>query len=201
MVNSVHAFTDILASQFLLYSIITKNFGAATLGLFAIMMRYSKAPLALISGVVSQLYYTEASRLKSENQSLISIFIKCQKIILVLLVPILSVILFFGPKFFEIYLGANWKEAGLFAQIMCPALLLNFLCSVVSTTPLVFNQQKKSYLFSLAGYTLSLGVLFFSALLKLSFITALIFYSVSLCCYYGSLLIWYYKLIHKNNQK
>ena len=105
IINSLHAFTDIFATQFLLFWLITRNYGAAALGLFAIMNRYLRAPLSLISGAVGQLYYREASNAKNNNESIISIFNKSVRITTFASAPLVLIIFFFGPDIFAIYLG------------------------------------------------------------------------------------------------
>jgi O-antigen/teichoic acid export membrane protein len=197
MINSLHAFTDILATQFLLFALITGNYGALQVGLFAVMNRYLRAPLALISSTVSQLYYREASTLKNQHLSIKNLFNKSQGMIAVVLIPVSLVIVFFGPQLFTWYLGSQWTASGNYARIMLPAVLMNFLCSTVSSTPILFEKQKTAYLFSVVGYVFSLSSIVIGAYLKLDFSAMLWIYSIVLTLYYLSLFIWYRYLISK----
>ncbi len=197
LVNSFHAFTDIVATQFLLFSLLSGNYGATQLGLFALMNRYLRAPLGLISGTVSQLYYREASSLKNNKQSLKALFNKSQGIILLFLIPVIIVIVGWGPQLFTLYLGNQWTLSGNYARVMLPAVILNFLCSTVSSTPLIFERQKTAYLFSLIGYTMSLSSIVLCAYLKFDFSIMLWCYSIVLSIYYLALFIWYRIIINK----
>jgi len=198
MINSLHAFTDYFAGQFLLIGIITREYGLITLGLFSISYRYLIAPIQLVAGAVSQVYYRDASEKVNLEQKALPVFYQTLKICLLFAVPMAIVILIWGEDLFTIYLGQQWSNAGKFAQILMPALFLNFLVSPLSTTPLIFKKQKKAFLITLVGYTICLGSLLISSFLKISFAYALGIYTCCLAAYYIFLLFWYRSLILKN---
>ena len=105
------------------------------------------------------------------------------------------VIVTMGPTLFEWYLGKDWRDSGTFARIMAPAILFNFLASVVSTTPLLLKKQKAAYVFSIMGYILSLGTLLIGSYLSTSFEEVLYAYSAVLSLYYIFLLVWYRSIL------
>ncbi|MFM7016903.1 MAG: lipopolysaccharide biosynthesis protein [Bacteroidota bacterium] len=201
MVNSLHAFTDILATQFLLFGIISHQFGITALGLFALTNRYLKAPLVLISGALSQLYYSEASGFVHQGRSIKPIYLRTIRMMLVVLIPFAIVIFFFGKDLFNWYLGPKWIEAGTITVYLIPVLVTNFICSCVSTTPVLMKQQKTAYVFSLVGYALGLGVLFVSSLYNVEFKSALLMYSFAMSLFYIVLSSWYFQLIAKFEHK
>ena len=200
MVNSIHAFTDILATQFLLYWLITNNFGALALGLFSVMNRYLRAPLNLVGSAVGQLYFREVGAKRGDTTEQLKLFYRSIRIISMVTIPAMVIILLKGPWIFEIYLGENWREAGVLAQIMSPAILFNFLASVVSTTPLIFEKQKPAYIIGLSGHLLSLGALFIGSFGAFTFHQILVVYSGVLSLYYLFLIFWYRSLIIKAAQ-
>lgn len=195
MINSLHAFTGIFAEQFLLFFLITRNYGALILGLFAVMNRYVRAPLNLVGSAVSQIYYREASEAKNNNTSVIPLFNKSVKIVALVSIPLLLIVIFFGTDIFAIYLGEKWRMAGMYARIMSPCILFSFLCSPVSTTPLIYQKQKTAYMFGLTGFTLSFGLLYFGIYQGYSFETSLWMFSIGMTLYYISLLLWYRSLV------
>ncbi len=197
MVNSLHAFTDILATQFLLFGIISHQYGVTALGLFALTNRYLKAPLVLISGALSQLYYSEASGFIHQSRSVKPIYIRTLKMMLMVLLPFALVIFFFGEDLFTWYLGPKWKDAGTITVYFIPLLVTNFICSCVSSTPILMKQQKTAYVFSIVGYALGLGVLFISSVYKVEFKSALLIYSLGMSLFYIVLSSWYFQLISK----
>lgn len=197
IINSLHAFTDIFATQFLLFWLITRNYGAVALGLFAIMSRYLRAPLALIGSAVGQLYYREASLARNNDRSIVPVFNKSVAIAAAASIPAILIVFFFGPDIFALYLGEKWRSAGEYARIMAPALLFISIASPVSATPVIYQKQKISYLYSTAGYLISLGAVFVAARNNSDFTTTLMWYSGTVTLFYIGLLVWYRSLIRQ----
>lgn len=197
MVNSLHAFTDILATQFILFYLITVYFSKEELGLFFLMHRFVRAPIVLISSSVSQLYYVEASKAIQQNESGLPMAFKTIKTASLFAIPFLIVLIFFAPSIFSWYLGSEWREAGVYAQYLAPMFFLSFFVSPLSGTPLIFNKQKASFLISLIGYVFTLGSILLGYLLHFTFAETLILYSISFCLLYLVLLIWYLSLLRK----
>jgi O-antigen/teichoic acid export membrane protein len=200
MINSLHAFTDLVATSFLLLGIISNHFGLTALGMFALMNRYLRAPLALVSGTLAQLYYREAGALLGQKRSIKPIFLRTQRLMLLVLVPVTIVILVWGPDIFALYLGEKWRNAGVYAKFLLPAIISNFITSAISSSPLLFNKQRWAYVFSVSGYALSLSALYLTASLHWQFQYALLAYACVLVVYYLSLVAWYYSLIIKHDR-
>jgi len=195
IINSLHAFTDIFVTQFILFWLITRNYGAVTLGLFAIMTRYLRAPLSLIGSAVGQLYYREASIAKNNNQSILPVFNKSVRITATAAIPAMVIVFFFGPDIFAIYLGEQWRLAGEYAKIMAPALVFISITSPVSATPVIYQQQKNSFLYSTLAYVLILGVVFLGSIEGYTFKTIVGLYSAATSAFYLGLFLWYRSLI------
>lgn len=198
LINSLHAFTDIFATQFFIFWLITNNYGLLVLGLFSMMNRYLRAPIQLVTGAVSQIYYKEATECVNNQTSSIPIIKKTLKICLFFALPFILVISLWGPDLFAWYLGAEWREAGEYARIMAPALFVNFIFSPIGITPIIFNKQKLSYLFSIFGYGASLGLLLAVSALGYSFTVALWTYSICLTIHQILLGLWYISLSKKS---
>ena len=197
MINSLHAFTDLFFSQFLLFAIITRGFGAVHLGLFYMMAKYLKAPVRLISGSVGQLYYREANEQLINKKSVSIIFRHSLKTTLFFAFPFLVVVLFFAPVIFKLYLGDQWESSGNYAQIMAFPIFLSFLTSPVSSTTILYRKQKTAFIISLIGYLISILALYYGIVNNYNFIESLKIYAIAQSLYYSTLLLWYYKLTHQ----
>jgi O-antigen/teichoic acid export membrane protein len=197
MINSFHAFTDIFATQFFIFWLITNEYGMLALGLFSMMNRYLRAPIQLVTGAVSQIYYKEASECANNQTSSIPVVKKTIKICLIFALPFILIITIWGPELFSWYLGEQWREAGEYARIMAPALLVNFIFSPISTTPLIFNKQKLAFILSILGYVLSLAALMIISYLGYSFHIALWGYSICLTLHSIFVGGWYIYLAKK----
>lgn len=194
LINSLHAFTDIFATQFFIFWLITNNYGMLALGLFSMMNRYLRAPIQLVTGAVSQIYYKEATQCVNNQTSSIPIIKKTLKICLFFALPFIIIISIWGPQLFAWYLGSEWREAGEYARIMAPALFVNFIFAPIGITPIIYNKQRYAFLFSLLGYIASLGSLLIVSSFGFSFTTALWSYSICLTIHQVLLGFWYISL-------
>lgn len=200
LINSLHAFSDIFISQFFLYWIISKYFGYLELGLFAMMNKYVKAPIVLISSSVSQLFYIEAGKAINAGKSLFPIVKKTVRTSILFAIPFTIVVIALGPIIFKWYLGNNWEEAGKYARCMAPMLFMYFILSPISGLPILMEKQKAAFFISLSGYAFTLVTLFIGLWFDLSFLNTLYLYGFVYGLFYLTLLIWYYQLIKKRNE-
>lgn len=194
LINSLHAFTDIFATQVVLFWIISSYFGVPELGMFAMMHRYVRAPIILITSSVSQLFYVEAGKAINEGRSVVPLLKRTLLTSGAFAIPFLLVLFFFGPQLFSWYLGAKWEMAGVYAVCIMPMLLMNFVLSPISGIPILFNKQRTAFGLSILGYTIALGSLFVGAYLNWSFKDALWLYSGGYTVYNLINLFWYYSI-------
>jgi O-antigen/teichoic acid export membrane protein len=199
LINSLHAFTDIFITQFLLYWVISSYFGFLELGLFAMMNKYVKAPIILVSTSVSQLFYVEAGKAINQGASLFPIVKKTVRTSVLFAIPFTIVLLVLGPWIFKIYLGTKWEAAGVYAQSLAPMLFLYFILSPISGLPILLNKQKGAFAFSVLGYSFTIFALFIGIWLQLDFSKTLIIYGAAFALFYLMMLVWYYTLIKKRN--
>jgi O-antigen/teichoic acid export membrane protein len=199
LINSLHAFTDIFITQFLLYWVISSYFGFLELGLFAMMNKYVKAPIILVSTSVSQLFYVEAGKAINNGASLFPIVKKTVRTSVLFAIPFTIVLLLLGPWIFKIYLGTKWEAAGVYAQSLAPMLFLYFILSPISGLPILLNKQKGAFALSILGYTFTILALFIGIWLQLDFSKTLIIYGAAFALFYLLMLVWYYTLIKKRN--
>lgn len=197
-INAIHAFSDIFFAQVVLFGLITNSYGVAVTGVFLMMDKYLRAPVRLVGSSVGQLYYKEAAQLKNEGKSPVSIFNRSLGITSMFAVPFLIVIIYFGPDLYEWYLTSKFRASGELAQIMAFPIAMNLLVSPLSSTPLIYNQQKKAFLLSMLGYALSIGGLVLAVLSGKEIQEAIKYYAAGMFIYYLILLAWYRYLIRSN---
>lgn len=201
LINSLHAFTDVFITQFLLYWVISSYFGFLELGLFAMMNKYVKAPIVLISSSVSQLFYVEAGKAINQKISLFPIVKKTVRTSVLFAIPFTIVLLLLGPWVFKIYLGNKWEVAGIYAQCLAPMLFLYFILSPISGLPILLNKQKSAFIFSVIGYSFTILALFIGIWLDLNFTKTLILYGGAFALFYFMILVWYFTLIKRQNAR
>jgi O-antigen/teichoic acid export membrane protein len=200
LINSLHAFSDIFITQFLLFWMISSYFGLIELGLFAMMNKYIKAPIVLVSSSVSQLFYVEAGKAINKGISLFPIIKKTVRTSVLFAIPFTVVLISLGPEIFRWYLGEKWEIAGVYAQYLSPMLFLYFVISPISGLPILLQKQKQAFIFSLIGSSFTIFIFFLGIYFKLQFVQTLFLYGLAFTAFYLLTLLWYFTLIKKRNE-
>lgn len=197
LVNSVHTLADTFSQQFFLFWLITYFFGAETLGLFSIVIRYLRIPIQLIGNALSQVFYKDAAQTYQDKNSLKRLFLKNLKMTLLFALPFLLFIGLGGRIIFTFYLGDQWTQAGVFAQYYVLSMFFYFLILPVNSLPLVVDKQELNFVFAIINYILSLGTIIVMAILGYSFAKILIAYTIVQSVVYICTGLWYYYLAYK----
>jgi len=143
-INTLHAFIDMLQSSGVIL-LVSKYFGNTILGFYSLTMRILNAPATLIGSAVSQVFYQEASETFNNKGDLRPLIIKTIVMLGLMALPIFILIVLFAPTVFTLVFGAQWKDAGVYAQILSPWILLRFVYSPVSQIPLLLGKQKEYF--------------------------------------------------------
>ena len=129
------------ASYSLISLFIGQMFGMQMVGLYAISFAVLGLPLSVISGNVSKVYFSEASKEASE----IGNFYRCTKRTLLLMLPIsflLWVTMFYLiPILVPIIYGDSYTESGDFVKILAIMFSIRFVSSSLNTGLVVANKQ------------------------------------------------------------
>lgn len=200
LINSLHAFTDIFATQFLLFWVISTEFGLKELGFFAMMHRYVRQPVVLITSSVSQIFYAEVSSALNEGKSPLPMLKRTISTSMIFSLPFVVVIYFFAPPLFSWYFGEDWLVSGEYARLIIPILFMMFLVSPISGIPILFNRQRTAYLIATAGYIVTLGSFYVATLFHWNFSDALLLYASCHAALQAVYLLWMYSLIKQRSQ-
>jgi len=140
-------------------------------------------PLSLLGNSAGQALYAEAARERDPRRVREMAQQTQRRLFLIALVPT-GILLLFGERMFGFVFGAQWREAGVYAQILSISLLFQF-CSA----PLMqlMNLVAKQVLFLLInlGRILMIGMVAGSTLaLNLDIYGFVTYYSIVLCVFY-----------------
>jgi O-antigen/teichoic acid export membrane protein len=134
-------------------------------GYYYLVQKIMGMPTVLISSAISDVFREEASTSFKKNGNAKHIFeVVFKKLFLLSIIPFLFLLLFVQDLFIIVF-GANWSEAGLFAQILTPMFFLQFIASPLSYILYITDNQKLNLL-------MQLGMFFF---VLLSFLCGYIF--------------------------
>lgn len=129
--------------------IITFYFGNAQVGLFSMAMTLFSVPINIISTSVSDVYRQRATEEYRQKGSCLASFDKIMWVLTVLGVAFLLIFEWFLPSLTALFLGSQWYEAGRFAQILAPAMVLMFVSNSLSGMFIVAERQRAFFFWQL----------------------------------------------------
>jgi teichuronic acid exporter len=155
--NLPHVFVD-LARDLVIASVIWSLYGKSIYGSYDHAFRMLKLPIVFIGAAIGQVFFRRCTQLLHEQQSLFPLAFRTVLVLAGLSILPFVLIAVAGPQLFTFVFGDNWREAGIFAAIMVPWLLINFLSSPISHLPVLLNRQRTFFWLNLAGTVLLLLV-------------------------------------------
>ncbi len=146
--------------------LITSFFSVGIAGFYALANRMLLLPMSLIGSSIGQVYFQEASKIKSNKDALRNLTLTIyKKLVMIGTIPI-SIIIVYGDVIFTFVFGDEWKISGEFAQILGIWILFVFISSPLSNLLVVLEKQKESLYFNILIFisrvlSIVLGFIFF----------------------------------------
>ena len=187
-VNTPHVLMDTLQSSGLVF-ILASFFGDVVLGLYALMMRVLMAPVSMIGTSVAQVFYKQASEVRNHGGDVSALMQSVTTKLALFSWPIFACFMFLAPDMFQFIFGEKWREAGEFAQILTPWVAVHFVVMPIMQLPMIFNEQRRAFLFGIVGNALMLSTIFFGGYIgdvKMGFVLL----SFCMVIYFGALYLW-----------
>lgn len=171
-----------LQAPFILFPALFTPFAA---GLFFFGQRILVLPASLINRAVNQVFFGEAAGMESNSSELQVLSLRLTLTLLAIYLPLYGGLSLVGRDLFTFIFGANWAEAGYYAQILAPMVLFWSIASPLSGLLVVGNRLSESLVFTISELLLKMLSIFVGAALG-SIITTLMMITVS-----GLLLCWF----------
>ncbi|RKX22387.1 MAG: hypothetical protein DRP35_02020 [Candidatus Zixiibacteriota bacterium] len=121
---------------------ISRYFDADILGQYALSLRVLLIPLNLIGVSIGQVYFQRLAKEKQVSKDISRTVEKTFIKLLYFAIPGCLILLLFSQNLFEIIFGNEWSTAGVFTQILAPAMAIRFITSPLTTTFGVSNRQE-----------------------------------------------------------
>jgi O-antigen/teichoic acid export membrane protein len=166
--------------------------GLGAVGGYNLAMRMLGLPIGFIGEAISNVFRQRATEDYHRTGSCRGVFIKTFKsLALISIVPTI-VILLFGPDLFQWAFGHNWRESGVYSQILIVMMMLKLIVSPLSYTFFIVEKLQLDFIFHLGilattALSLYLGLAFFD--LK----TGLLLFCISYSFWYLNYLFMGYK--------
>ena len=152
-------------------------FTTAIAGFYMLIQRVIGGPLAIVGGAIGDVFRQEASRAYLENGECTNEYKNTFiKLLLISLMPF-GIFIFVAPDLFALVFGEDWREAGIYAQILTPMFLLQFITNPLSAMFLIVEKQKldllwQSCLLTMTGAAFLIGYVFRDVILTITLFSA-----------------------------
>jgi len=177
--------------------IIAYFFDAVILGLFGMALRLLRTPVAMIGTAVGKVFFQKSSEsVQNRSTDLPSLVLKIMGRMALVGLPIFSLIFFLAPTAFAWYLGEEWRQAGVIAQIISPYLFLYFAIVPMAYLPMAVKEQPTSLMIEVATTIAKFLALWFGAKTG-SYVTAFTWFTIVSCITIALTGYWYYRIAHK----
>lgn len=170
--------------------LITGRLGPMAAGQFGLTQRVIAAPLGLVGSSIVSVFRQEVSETYRGFDDCLPLYLKTlRSLAFVALVPF-ALLAFFGPEIFLTVFGDEWRQAGVFAQILAPFIFLRFIASPLSYMLFLANRQYSDLLWQVILLVLTAGIFLMASDIDL----AVILYSAIGSVMYSVNLLMSYKV-------
>ncbi len=111
-------------------------------GLYGMAIRILEQPIRLISTSTQSVFYQKASKMFSNKISFYNLYLETSKGLLKIFILPAIIVLFFGPTLFTFFLGNQWYDAGVIAQLLIIWLTIGFIKTPSTMTFSIIGKQK-----------------------------------------------------------
>jgi O-antigen/teichoic acid export membrane protein len=115
------------------------------LGYYGQAYRLIVAPSSIITGAVSDVFRQKADQDYKEKGNAKDVFIRTVKILFMIMIVPCVVVALFGPWIFKILFGAQWVEAGVYAQVLIIMMLPKFVVSPLTYMYTIARKQREDF--------------------------------------------------------
>jgi teichuronic acid exporter len=151
---------NILSNQ-LPILLIARLFSVENAAYYAMCYLLMSVPARLISVNLGNVFRERAAREFKFKKNCRNVFSEILKLLLFVSFPVFFVIIIFGDKIFNLYLGDEWGGIGLYTKVVSVRILLSFCVSPLTTVVYVANKQHIDFIWQI--------VLFVGVLISLLF--------------------------------
>jgi lipopolysaccharide exporter len=168
-------------------------FSETVVGYYSLSNRLILLPLTLLGNSIAQVFYQRSAELRANPSNLArSVELVFHRLTAIGLFPAL-VLGICGPQLFAIVFGANWVEAGRYAQILSPWMFVLFISTPLGNLFATLERQELSLLVNSVILITRFVSLLVGGLTKNIYLT-LVIWSASGVLVYGGLAFWLLRL-------
>ncbi len=155
-------------------------FPIAVVGFYALGLRVLQMPMNLLGNAIGQVFFQQANIYaisKDNKDKVASTALNIIEVLVLLSLVPLGLLACAGPEIFAFVFGVEWREAGLYAQILMPWVFLWFLSAPFSPVFAVYERQGLQLFWNVFNFSLRVlailvgGLYFKDAYIALALLT------------------------------
>lgn len=116
-------------------------FGANVLGWFALCNRVLASPITLMGGAVSQVFFPRIAEIRNDPKKTRTLLIRAYSILGIMMIPPVVILLLWAEPIFGWVFGEEWTEAGRYAQLLVPLMVIRFIVAPTGHSMQAFERQ------------------------------------------------------------
>jgi len=142
---------------------LSRYFGPAVTGWYALMYRVLRAPSALVGQAAAQSLFASAAKISRDQERLRTLTERAAIVLVVIGLPVFALVVQEGGAIFATLFGSDWRRGGLYAQILSPWFFVSFVCSPLSNLLTVREWQATTLVYSASECAVIGGCLYAGA--------------------------------------
>lgn len=192
-VNSFQALSDTFQVSGVIY-FVSYFFDVLTVGVYSFAIRILMVPMNFAGSAFAQVFCQHATELYHKQEDFKGLIKSTIFKSLIIVIPVFIVLVLFGPSLFAFVFGAEWKEAGVYAQILAPWVLLDFIRAPLSQIPIIIGRQNSLLYFSIISNIIVFSVMLYIGIFNQNLKIGLVFLSIYQSFYNLGIIIWFVRL-------
>ncbi len=187
-------FLNVFANQIPVL-LMTSFFGPAVVGWYALTQRVLATPLSLVSSAILDVFKERSARDFRETGNCLALYRSTFRALAWLGVIPFLILGIVAPRAFNFIFGADWMQAGHYAQLLAPMFYLRFVASPLSYVIYVAQKPKIDFFWQAGLVLVSLGAMFAGKFFMAPEI-AIGSFSAAYCLMYVVYIVISYRIAH-----
>jgi len=160
---------------------LNNNFDTGVVGLYNLALRMVTLPVQLISSSISEVFRQKATIEYYKYGNCEKLYIKTIKTLFIIGVFPFLFLLVFSPELFAFIFGTQWRESGVFSQILIPMIFGTLVVSPMTYLYNIVNKQKENMIIYIIFFVFNIVLFLY---LNFGLRTTLIIFSFSRVLFY-----------------
>ena len=124
-------------------------YGSSAVGLYSLSFRMLGMPTNVIAMNVSRVFAERAASEKRESGSFTKLFRRTLFLMCLAAIPVLVALVLLSPALFALVFGDEWRDAGIYVQILSPMFALRFIAAGLNSSAMIAGKQQRDLLIQL----------------------------------------------------